>query len=216
MLSHLIELTSRTKITFLIHHIQKGWLPYICTQTETSLVWVSSWRLRNIGGGFGYSYRGRGGIWVLVYGTHTKIITFLTRASLLLQNTNSLTFPQYLMSALYLYHKPSCEKAEREIHSILGRGEGVMHILANSICCSNSTHTCTYSFTYVEHSQYIVLIWQEDRCVDSHIVVQCRHHVSEVVKTILLEHLQIHKILAHSSNGLYQCKSCTSYNTDYK
>jgi hypothetical protein len=46
--------------------------------------------------------------------------------------------------------------------------------------------------------------------------VQCRHHVSEVVKTILLEYLQIQKILAHSSHGLYQCKSCTSYNTNYK
>ena len=35
-----------------------------------------------------------------------KCITFV-------KNTNSLTFPPYLMSALYVYHKPSCEKAEK-------------------------------------------------------------------------------------------------------
>lgn len=161
-----------------------------------------------------------GGIWVLVYGTHTH-----THTRRLLHSSHVHHF-RYKMQTAWPSHPTSWVhciyntnlpvKRQRKIHSILGWGEGIMHIPANSICWSNSTHTYTYSFTYVEHSQYVVLIWQEDRCVNNYIVVQCRHHVSEVVKTILLEHLQIWKILAHSSNGLYQCKSCTSYNTSYK
>jgi len=48
-------------------------------------------------------------------GTRTWIThkDFLICASFLSQNTHSLTFPLYLTSALYLYHKPSCEKAEK-------------------------------------------------------------------------------------------------------
>jgi hypothetical protein len=53
------------------------------------------------------------------------------------------------------------------------------------------TNKNTYSFTHVEHSQYIVLIQQENRCVHCYIVVKCRHHVSKVIITILLKHLKI-------------------------
>ena len=76
MLSHLTELT-RTKVIFLNHHVKKGWLPYICTQTETCLVWVSSWRLRNI-------WRG-GDLSTWIWNTHKDYyiphtcITFVTK-----------------------------------------------------------------------------------------------------------------------------------------
>lgn len=197
MLSHLTELTRRTKVVFLIHQVlHTNW-------NMSGMGFIL--KIKEYGGGFGYlnmEHTQR-----LLHSSHVHQFCYKIQTAWPSHSTS-------WVHCIYTINLPV--KRLSKVHSILGQGEEVMHIPANSICWSNSSHTYTYSFTYVEHSQYIVLIWQEYRCVNSYIVVKCRHHVGEVVKTILLEHLQIQKILAHSSNGLYQCKSCTSYDTNYK
>jgi hypothetical protein len=83
----------------------------------------------------------------------------------------------------------------KDVWHFLRWGGGRRTLCANiySAYWSNDAENNTYSFTHVEHSQYIVLTQQENRCVHCYIVVKCRHHISKVIVTILLKHLKITK-----------------------
>jgi hypothetical protein len=99
-------------------------------------------------------------------------------------------------------------KRQVNFWGILGGDGEVLHISTNTVFVKvTALKINTYSFTYVEHSQNMVLVWQENRCVDSYIVVKCRHHISKVVKTILLEHLQ-YRTFEHILQ--MDCKKCNT------
>jgi hypothetical protein len=159
-----------------------------CTQIETCLVWVPSWKLLNIKGA---------DLGTPICRAHTQTHMCIT----FVMNYKQSDFPTIFSEVHCIYTTYLPVKRHRNFWGILG--VGILYTSPNTgVVEATALETSTYSFTYVEHSQYVVLIRQENRCVDRYIVVKCRHHISEVVKTIFLEHLQIQKILAHSPNGL--------------